>query len=90
MSLRSASSAALAAGLLLCACGGSKQRPDVVLIVVDTLRADRLSAYGYPRPTSPFPGRGPRSASAAACQPAGSTGCVASAGSVCAKSACSL
>lgn len=25
----------------------------VVLVVVDTLRADRLSAYGYPRPTSP-------------------------------------
>jgi len=28
--------------------------PDhVLLIVVDTLRADHLSAYGYPRPTSP-------------------------------------
>ncbi len=27
--------------------------PDLVLIVVDTLRADRLSAYGYERPTSP-------------------------------------
>jgi arylsulfatase A-like enzyme len=26
---------------------------NVVLIVVDTLRADRLSAYGYARPTSP-------------------------------------
>jgi arylsulfatase A-like enzyme len=28
-------------------------RPHVVLITVDTLRADRLSAYGYDRPTSP-------------------------------------
>ena len=28
-------------------------RPDVVLIVVDTLRADRLGCYGYERPTSP-------------------------------------
>ncbi|MBA2321096.1 MAG: sulfatase-like hydrolase/transferase, partial [Deltaproteobacteria bacterium] len=26
---------------------------DVVLIVVDTLRADHLSSWGYPRPTSP-------------------------------------
>ena len=28
-------------------------RPDVVLVVVDTLRADRLGCYGYERPTSP-------------------------------------
>ena len=28
-------------------------RPHVVLIVIDTLRADHLGAYGYPRPTSP-------------------------------------
>jgi len=28
-------------------------RPNVLLIVVDTLRADHLSAYGYPRATSP-------------------------------------
>lgn len=28
-------------------------RPSVVLIVVDTLRADHLSLYGYPRATSP-------------------------------------
>ena len=27
--------------------------PNVVVIVVDTLRADRLGCYGYPRPTSP-------------------------------------
>lgn len=29
------------------------ERPDLVLIVVDTLRADHLSTYGYARPTSP-------------------------------------
>lgn len=28
-------------------------RPNVVLIAVDTLRADDLGCYGYPRPTSP-------------------------------------
>jgi arylsulfatase A-like enzyme len=27
---------------------------DVVLVVLDTLRADRLGAYGYDRPTSPY------------------------------------
>lgn len=29
------------------------KRPNVVLIVMDTVRADHLSAYGYPRKTSP-------------------------------------
>lgn len=29
------------------------RRPDVVLYVIDTLRADHLGTYGYPRPTSP-------------------------------------
>ena len=28
-------------------------RPNVILVLVDTLRADHLSAYGYHRPTSP-------------------------------------
>ncbi len=28
-------------------------RPNLVLISIDTLRADRLSAYGHDRPTSP-------------------------------------
>ena len=27
--------------------------PDVLIIVIDTLRADHVSAYGYPRPTTP-------------------------------------
>jgi arylsulfatase A-like enzyme len=29
------------------------RRPNVVLYLIDTLRADHLGAYGYPRPTSP-------------------------------------
>lgn len=33
---------------------GSRRLPNIVLIVVDTLRADRLSAYGNPAPTSPY------------------------------------
>lgn len=32
----------------------AQQGPNVVLITVDTLRADHLSCYGYERPTSPF------------------------------------
>ena len=47
------------AGLFLCSCGdgpgtasdGTGQ--NVVLITVDTLRADHLGCYGYFRPTSP-------------------------------------
>ncbi len=31
----------------------SKVLPDVLMIVLDTMRADRLSCYGYPQPTSP-------------------------------------
>lgn len=36
-------------------CRGSREtaRPNVVLISIDTLRADHLGAYGYARPTSP-------------------------------------
>ena len=32
---------------------GRAQKPNVVLIVLDTLRGDRLSCMGYPRPTTP-------------------------------------
>lgn len=28
--------------------------PDLLLISIDTLRADHLPFYGYPRPTAPF------------------------------------
>jgi arylsulfatase len=41
--------------LLLGTCGRGKPAPwNVLFVVVDTLRADRLSLYGYRRPTSPF------------------------------------
>jgi len=32
----------------------SRSRPNVLLVVCDTLRADHLGCYGYSRPTSPF------------------------------------
>jgi len=35
------------------AAGERARQPDLILIVVDTLRADHLSVYGYERPTSP-------------------------------------
>jgi arylsulfatase A-like enzyme len=36
-------------------CGRSDPpRPNVVLVLVDTLRADRLGSYGYPRGLTPF------------------------------------
>jgi arylsulfatase A-like enzyme len=31
-----------------------RNQPDILLIVLDTLRADRLSCYGYPDETSPY------------------------------------
>jgi len=33
---------------------GNPTVPDVVLVSIDTLRADHLGSYGYERPTSPF------------------------------------
>jgi arylsulfatase A-like enzyme len=45
--------AAAALALAACARAPGSGRPNVVLIVIDTVRADRLSAYGYARPTSP-------------------------------------
>ena len=43
-------------GWLLQGCdAGSFDPPDlVVLVTIDTLRADHLEIYGYPRPTAPF------------------------------------
>src|SRR5215470_2162132 len=43
----------LPAVLLLASCGGGSARPNVLLITIDTLRADHLGCYGYGRPTSP-------------------------------------
>ena len=31
----------------------SAERPNLILVVIDTLRADRLHSYGHPRPVSP-------------------------------------
>ena len=36
-----------------CAPAPSAPRPDIVLLVIDCLRADHLGLYGYERPTSP-------------------------------------
>ncbi len=33
--------------------GGAESLPNVILIIVDTLRADHMSCYGYGRLTSP-------------------------------------
>lgn len=41
--------------LLVPGCGTGDRAPDrVVLVTVDTLRADHLGCYGYPRDTAPF------------------------------------
>ena len=55
--------AVLAVALLLAACGAPEPEPtpeptipprsNLLLVTIDTLRADHLSAYGYERPTSP-------------------------------------
>jgi arylsulfatase A-like enzyme len=40
-------------GLLALACAGAGRDPSVVLITLDTVRADHLGCYGYSRTTSP-------------------------------------
>ncbi|KAB2958319.1 MAG: sulfatase [Thermoanaerobaculia bacterium] len=50
---RSGSCALLLAGLLALAAAAGERPPDVLLLTIDTLRADHLSAWGYARPTSP-------------------------------------
>jgi arylsulfatase A-like enzyme len=40
--------------LVFSACSRNQKRANVLLIVVDALRADHLGAYGYARETSPF------------------------------------
>ena len=39
--------------LLGCGASEPERAPNPILILVDTLRADRLGCYGNPRPTSP-------------------------------------
>lgn len=44
----------LAASLIfLISITGSKPKPNIILMSIDTLRADHLHCYGYPLPTSP-------------------------------------
>ena len=54
---RLAFGAALVAALASCGVGPEdravQRRPNIVLYVVDTVRADRLGVYGYGKPTSP-------------------------------------
>jgi len=40
-------------GMVLGCTPAAPKRPNVLLITIDTLRADHLGTYGYPRPTSP-------------------------------------
>ena len=62
--------ACLAALFAFVGCGdrGPVSRPDVVIVSIDTLRADHVSIYGYDRPTTPvidaFSRRGARFARA--------------------------
>lgn len=48
------------AALLPVACGGkpvqalSTEQPNLVLVVIDTLRRDHVGSYGYSKPTTPF------------------------------------
>lgn len=48
-----ASGGGLAAGAPVPAAPAARRFPHLLLITVDTLRADRLSSYGYRRPTTP-------------------------------------
>ncbi|MDH3523557.1 MAG: sulfatase-like hydrolase/transferase [Acidobacteriota bacterium] len=54
--LRLALPAALLAAALTAACAGpaAPERPNLVFVVLDNVRSDRLSLCGYERPTSPF------------------------------------
>jgi len=45
--------AAAIAWLLAPACADKERQPDILIVVVDALRADHLGCYGYGRPTSP-------------------------------------
>ncbi len=45
---------ALALALAVCGCGKPAPPQRIFLVTIDTLRADHLGLYGYPRATSPF------------------------------------
>ena len=44
----------LASASIHTGCGELRQKPNVVVLLVDTLRADHLKCYGYHRNTAPF------------------------------------
>ncbi|MCZ6785163.1 MAG: sulfatase [Proteobacteria bacterium] len=46
--------ALLALALLACGAPLPFETPDIILVSIDSLRADHLGSYGYPKPTSPF------------------------------------
>ena len=56
MSARTLRTTVCLAGLALAACSRAEPdpRPSVILVSIDTLRADHLGLYGYERDTSPF------------------------------------
>lgn len=39
--------------MLLACAPAPAERPDILLVVIDTLRADHVGSYGYPKPTTP-------------------------------------
>ena len=45
---------ALALSALLLSCGSRRSSPNVIVVVIDTLRADRLGSYGNPNGLTPF------------------------------------
>lgn len=51
--IATALSALLWCGVAITGCAGEPARPNVLLVSIDSLRADHLSAYGYTRETSP-------------------------------------
>lgn len=51
-SLRARTISIVALGAL-CSCSDAEKRPDVLIVTLDTTRADHLGAYGYGPPTSP-------------------------------------
>jgi arylsulfatase A-like enzyme len=46
-------SLSLCSVFILLACSEAPPMPDILLISIDTLRADRVSSYGYERDTTP-------------------------------------
>lgn len=46
--------ASASSGAALAGCAADERPPNVVILMLDTARPDYLSAYGHPRPTTPF------------------------------------